>query len=294
MAHTAFTGRQLGEAADVLEAMAQDKECFVVMTLAGSMMVARQSLIIAELIDRGIVDAIVSNGTLITQGLAEVTGRNHYRVHDGSQSEENLDDVREVMAQILARWDANEVMCSYKLSHVIGQHLAEHGEGRGILRSAYLKGVPVFVPAFTDSGLGLDVALNNRLRESTGHHKVRFDPFEDLEHFRDAVAARTAGYFFDRRRRAVHVGTAVRAIYRTQAPAHGRERPVKALSLWTADLLRARSEFVGKVCPDFNQRKWSIRGSVRRRDRWATDDCGRRVGAPGQRKESRKRKTRYG
>jgi deoxyhypusine synthase len=46
-----------------------------------------------------------------------------------------------------------------------------------------LKGVPVFVPAFTDSGLGLDVALNNRLRESTGHHKVRFDPFEDLEHF---------------------------------------------------------------------------------------------------------------
>ena len=83
MAHTAFTGRQLGEAADVLEAMAQDKECFVVMTLAGSMMVARQSLIIAELIDRGIVDAIVSNGTLITQGLAEVTGRNHYRVHDG-------------------------------------------------------------------------------------------------------------------------------------------------------------------------------------------------------------------
>ena len=39
------------------------------------------------------------------------------------------------------------------------------------------------MPAFTDSELGLDVALNNRLRESTGRHKIRFDPFLDLEHF---------------------------------------------------------------------------------------------------------------
>ncbi len=40
MSKTAFTGRQLGEAADVLEAMARDTECFVVMTLAGAMTVA--------------------------------------------------------------------------------------------------------------------------------------------------------------------------------------------------------------------------------------------------------------
>ena len=43
--------------------------------------------------------------------------------------------------------------------------------------------MPVFVPAFTDSELGLDVALSNRMRESAGRHKLRFDPFEDLEHF---------------------------------------------------------------------------------------------------------------
>ncbi len=42
MANTAFTGRQIGEAADVLEAMARDKDCFVVMTLAGAMTVAKQ------------------------------------------------------------------------------------------------------------------------------------------------------------------------------------------------------------------------------------------------------------
>src|SRR5262245_63939068 len=59
MAKTAFTGRQIGEAADVLEAMARDKDCFVVMTLAGAMTVAKQGLIIAALVDQGIVDAIV-------------------------------------------------------------------------------------------------------------------------------------------------------------------------------------------------------------------------------------------
>src|SRR5271168_572715 len=201
MGKTAFTGRQVGEAADVLEAMARDEECFVVMTLAGAMTVAKQSLIIADLIDQGIVNAIVSTGALMAHGLVEATGRSHYRynpdvsdtelyeqgynrVYDTLEPEQNLDDVEEVMSQILESWDHGEVMCSYKLNHAIGAFLARHAKDqRGILKSAYEKGVPVFVPAFSDSELGLDTALNNRLRESTGRHKIRFDPFEDLEHF---------------------------------------------------------------------------------------------------------------
>jgi deoxyhypusine synthase len=201
MSKTAFTGRQLGEAADVLEAMARDQDCFVVMTLAGAMTVAKQGLIVTELIDRGIVNAIVSTGALMAHGLVEATGRAHFRanpevsdeelyeqgynrVYDTLEPEQNLDDVEEVMSQVLENWDHNEVMCSYKLNHAIGAHLAKHAKDqRGILKSAYEKGVPVFVPAFTDSELGLDTALNNRLRESTGRHKVGFDPFADLEHF---------------------------------------------------------------------------------------------------------------
>jgi len=79
MANTAFTGRQLGEAVDVLEAMARDKDCFVVMTLAGAMTVAKQGLIIADLIDKGIVNAIVSTGALMAHGLVEATGHAHFR-----------------------------------------------------------------------------------------------------------------------------------------------------------------------------------------------------------------------
>ena len=203
MSKTAFTGRQLGEAADVLEAMARDEECFVVMTLSGAMTVAKQGLIVTELIDRGIVNAVVSTGALMAHGLVEATGRAHFRhnpevsdeelyeqgynrVYDTLEPEQNLDDVEEVMSAVLEGWDHNEVMCSYKLNHAIGAYLAKNANAkdqRGILKSAHAMGVPVFVPAFSDSEMGLDTALNNRLRESTGRYKIRFDPFEDLEHF---------------------------------------------------------------------------------------------------------------
>ena len=44
MSNTAFTGRQIGDAADILETMARDKDCFVVMTLSGALTVAKMGL----------------------------------------------------------------------------------------------------------------------------------------------------------------------------------------------------------------------------------------------------------
>ena len=201
LAKTAFTGRQLGEAADVLEAMARDKDCFVVMTLAGAMTVAKQGLVITELIDRGIVNAVVSTGALMAHGLVEATGRAHFRhnpqltdeelyqagynrVYDTLEPETNLDDVEKVIFEVLEDWSEEEILCSFKLNRAIGAYLVKHGKDqRGILKSAYEKDVPVFVPAFTDSELGLDFALTNRERGKQGKRQLRFDPFEDLEYF---------------------------------------------------------------------------------------------------------------
>jgi deoxyhypusine synthase len=206
MGNTAFTGRQVGEGADVLEAMARDKDCFVVMTLSGAMTVAKQGLVIADLIDHGIVHAIVSTGALMAHGLVEATGCQHFRydpkmddvelyeagynrVYDTLEPETNLDHVEQVVSAIYQSWDHNETLCSYKLNHAIGKHLHQTGVGRGILRSAYEKKVPVFVPAFSDSELGLDYALSNRIRERESRPKLRFDPFLDLEHFAGTLLA---------------------------------------------------------------------------------------------------------
>jgi hypothetical protein len=293
MAKTAFTGRQLGEAADVLEAMALDEDAFIVMTLAGAMTVAKQGLIVTELIDRGIVNAIVSTGALMAHGLVEATGRAHFRanpevsdeelyeqgynrVYDTLEPEQNLDDVEEVMAAVLEAWDHNEIMCSYKLNHAIGAFLAKRDKGqRGILKSAYEMGVPVFVPAFSDSELGLDTALNNRLRESTGRHKIRGDP----------AAPEKAGNIHHRRRRSAELVPAIRSVHRTAAPTAGRERSVEALPLWPEDLPRAsslgrtvreslqRSDFVGQVRTSVG--RWEVWRSLCGRNRRAADHrCG--------------------
>jgi deoxyhypusine synthase len=200
MGQTAFTGRQIGDAADVLEAMARDKDCFVVMTLSGAMTVAKMGLIFCDLMEAGVVNAIVSTGALMAHGLVEATGLSHFRydpkmddrelfhagynrVYDSLEPEVNLDHVEEVVEHVLERWDAAETVCSWKLHRRIGEYLVKNFSGRGILKTAYQCNVPVFVPAFTDSELGIDFALHKRTRLAKKLPPLRFDPFEDFEYF---------------------------------------------------------------------------------------------------------------
>ncbi len=200
MGQTAFTARQIGDAADVLEAMARDKDCFVVMTLSGAMTVGKMGLVFCDLVESGIVKAIVSTGALMAHGLVEATGRSHFRynpdmddrelfeagynrVYDSLEPEVNLDAVEEVMQHILSGWDAEDVVCSWKINRRIGEYLIRHAKGRGILKTCAEKNVPVFVPAFTDSELGIDFALHKRLRKKQGRPLLRFDPYEDFEHY---------------------------------------------------------------------------------------------------------------
>ena len=206
MGQTAFTARQIGDAADVLEAMAHDKDCFGVMTLSGAMTVAKMALVFCDLVEAGIIKAIVSTGALMAHGLVEAEGLHHYRydekmndrelfaagynrVYDSLEPESNLDHVEETMQHILEQWDADEVLCSWKINRKIGEYLSKHTKGRGILKTCYEHKVPVFVPAFTDSELGIDVALHQRLRKKAGQKLLRFDPYEDFEFYASTMLA---------------------------------------------------------------------------------------------------------
>jgi deoxyhypusine synthase len=207
MGDTAFTGRQIGDAADVLEAMARDKDCFVVLTLSGALTVGKMGLVFCDLIDSGIVKAVVSTGALMAHGLVEATGLSHFRydpskmddeelfeagynrVYDSLEPETNLDHVEDVVDHIFDKWDANEVVCSWKVHRRVGEYLVKQGGGRGILKSAYERNVPVFVPAFSDSELGIDFALHKIGRQKALRPLLRFDPFEDFEMFADTMLA---------------------------------------------------------------------------------------------------------
>src|SRR4030095_15837271 len=164
MGDTAYTARQVGGAGDELEVMARDKECFVVMTLAGALTVGKMGLVFCDLIESGIVKAIVSTGALKAHGVVEATGLSDFRydpskmgdnelfqagynrVYDSLEPETNLDHVEQVVDRILDGWDEDEIVCSWKLHRRIGEYLVKNTKGRGILRSAYERSVPVFVP----------------------------------------------------------------------------------------------------------------------------------------------------
>jgi deoxyhypusine synthase len=53
MGQTAYTARQIGDAADVLEAMARDKDCFIVLTLSGALTVGKMGLVFCDLVESG-------------------------------------------------------------------------------------------------------------------------------------------------------------------------------------------------------------------------------------------------
>jgi deoxyhypusine synthase len=210
MSQTAFGGRNLGEAAEVLQEMIADPECTVVLTLSGAMTVAKMNLVIVEMLERGWVQGIVSTGALMTHGLVELAGMQHFkaskkmddtelfdkgynRVYDTYELEKNLNDLSDLLREVFVRMPTDRRWGSRELLHAIGEYLAPSGK-RGIMSTCYRLGVPVYVPAFSDSELALDLAvamLDQRL-ESDPELNVEdallnfgssFDSFLDLGHF---------------------------------------------------------------------------------------------------------------
>ena len=204
MGQTAFGGRRLGEAADVLEAMIRDTDCFRVATISGAMTIAKQGLVLCEMIDRGWIHAVVTTGALMTHGLSEGAGMLHFRhrpgmrdeelydkgynrVYDTIELEKNLDDVEQMLQRALEDLPANSILSSRLIAERLGRHLEKHVPGRAILKSAVQQQVPIYTPAFTDSELGLDLAIFNHTRARSGDPVLRFDPFLDLDDFAERI-----------------------------------------------------------------------------------------------------------
>ncbi len=232
MRKTAFGGRRVGEAFDVLCAMIGDDGCKVVLTLSGAMTIAKMGKIISMMIERGMVHAIVSTGALIAHGLSESVGKVHYRhqpsmsdeelfrkgynrIYDTLEMEANLNYVEHVVGRTLKRLPKDQVLSSALLTRELGKTLADEFEGAGILKSAYLKGVPVYIPAFTDSEVGLDLgtwAMGQNLDWARGQAKREegdvgvikvlhqafpsFNPYQDLNSYTEhLLSAERLGIF---------------------------------------------------------------------------------------------------
>ena len=203
--------------------MANDPDCTIVLTISGAMTVAKMGKVVCEMITSGLAHVVISTGALMAHGLTEAIGLTHYkhdpnvsdkelyekgynRVYDTLEMEANLCQAEQVMSAVLAKFDWSRPTCSSEVTREVGRYLADHGQMPSILGCAYAKGVPVYVPAFTDSELGLDLATHilakaRAKRQQKNHeaffgHVPNFNPYLDLHDYaKRALRAKRLGIF---------------------------------------------------------------------------------------------------
>ena len=172
MSDTAFQARNLAIAAAILDLMQQDKECAVILTLAGSLISAGLKQVLIDMIDNNMVDVIVSTGAnIVDQDFFEALGFRHYkgtpfiddailrelhidRIYDTFIDEDDLrvcDDTTALIANAMkpGTYSSREFiveMAKYIEANNLGKN--------SIVYKAYEKGVPIFCPAFSDCSAG--------------------------------------------------------------------------------------------------------------------------------------------
>lgn len=176
MGETAFQARNLESAASILDMMQRDSECIVFLTLAGSLISAGLKKVITTLVDNNMVDAIVSTGAIIVdQDFFEALGFKHYRgdpraddhqlrelmidrIYDTYIDEEDLRVCDETIAVIAGELEKRPYSSREFISEM-GRFLEEREQyasyrDDSVVYRCYKKGVPIFVPAFSDSSAG--------------------------------------------------------------------------------------------------------------------------------------------
>lgn len=204
---TAFQARNLARAADIYSMMLDDKDCAVILTLAGSMISAGMKKAIMTLVERDMVDAIVSTGAnIVDQDFFEGLGFRHYvapgspehpviaderlrelaidRIYDTYIDEDELracDDATRAIFDRMADEHGPKAFSSRELIEAMGAHLEErHPDAESVVLSAWRKRVPIFCPAFSDCSAGFGIVMHQVEREKAGRDMIAFDSGKDF------------------------------------------------------------------------------------------------------------------
>lgn len=174
MEKMAFSARDLNRAAKIYDMMLKDKDCAVILTLAGSIFSAGLKKIVYDLVQNHMVDAIVSTGALIVdQDFFEALGFKHYvgtkwvddnemrdlhidRIYDTFIDEDELRICDETIGKIADSLEPRPYS-SREFIYEMGKYLENNGGPKcddSVVYAAYKNNVPIFVPAFSDCSAG--------------------------------------------------------------------------------------------------------------------------------------------
>ena len=211
--HMAFSSRDLNRAANIYDTMLKDKDCTVILTLAGSIFSAGLKKVVYDLVMNNMVDAIVSTGAvMVDQDFFEALGFKHYigtpfsddnllrdlhidRIYDTYIDEDELRVCDETCAKIFDSLEPRPYS-SRELLWEFGKYLENNGGPKvedSVIWACYQKNVPIFVPAFSDCSAGFGFIIHQT--ENPGKH-VSIDSAKDfLELTKIKLASKETGIF---------------------------------------------------------------------------------------------------
>jgi len=198
MGDTSFQARNLSRAADIFDMALRDKDCSVVLCLAGSLVSAGLKKVITDLVNNNMVDAIVSTGAIVVdQDFFEGLGFSHYkgtqfvddavlrelaidRIYDHYIDEDELRICDEVMTNLFNSLEPRPY-ASREVIREMGRYLTKHGKKHdGFVEACYNKNVPIFVPAFSDCSAGFGIVHHQHSRIQAGKPMTSIDSGRDF------------------------------------------------------------------------------------------------------------------
>src|SRR5918994_2083113 len=172
MGKMSFTSRDLSRATGIYNQMLEDKDCSIILVVAGSTSAGGCMDLYAELVRSNMVDAIVATGaTIVDMDFFEALGHKHYqaleipdddtlrslyidRIYDTYIDEEKLQETDHTIGDIANSLEPRPYS-SRAFIKEMGKWLMTHGrKENSLVKLAFEHDVPIFVPAFSDCSAG--------------------------------------------------------------------------------------------------------------------------------------------
>lgn len=197
MKKMSFTARELGNASEIYNKMLKDKDCAIVLALAGSTSSAGCMKIYADMVKYKMVDVVVATGaSIVDMDFFEALGFKHYKGSVNADNEELRKlSIDRIYDTYISEKD-NQVCCdriaqiadsmqpgaysSREFIREMGKFLVENPEiakkKESLVGIAYENDIPIFCPAFSDSSAGYGL-VSHQLRKK---NHVAIDSVKDF------------------------------------------------------------------------------------------------------------------
>ncbi len=213
MRDMSFSSRDTANAADIYDRMINDKDCSIILSLAGSTSAAGCMQVYVDMVKNKMIDAVVATGaSIIDMDFFEALGFKHYkgtpfiddkhlrsnyidRIYDTYIDEEELQNCDGTIKIIADRLEKRPYS-SREFIWEIGRWLTEGNNAKkkdSLIQACYENNVPIFCPAFSDCSAGFGLVLHQV--ENPDKH-LTIDSVRDFKELTDIkIEAGTTGLF---------------------------------------------------------------------------------------------------